>query len=107
MRFPDPDFAPDPKKITRHRGALYNPWLNITVAALLTAACTVGALWAVGAHNAVKAGAPYPDQALDATGILIGAIALGIAAVGLAGATVFACVWWARRIRLEREACHE
>ena len=39
MSWIDDDFVPDPKRLTRHKGVLFNPWLNISVCAGATFLC--------------------------------------------------------------------
>lgn len=99
----DDEFAPDPKKITVRGGAIFNPWVNIPACVILTIGLGWLTLWMLSMYIEVTESAPYPDQPLDAAGVMIGAIFLGLATIVLFACTIFVIVWWARRIRRERE----
>ncbi|WP_089771171.1 hypothetical protein [Ruania alba] len=104
-QFPDPDFTPDPASITRHRGAFYNPWINIPVALLLTFGSGALTLYLAHLRAAIISSPPYPDQSLDSAGALIGIIAMGLATIGLVGASIYAIIWWSlKRKRHSRRA---
>lgn len=103
MEQDDQEFRPDPKKVSVVGGVIFNPWVNISACVILTVALAWVSLWLfTTVYTDVTSASPYPDQPLDAVGVMIGAVFLGIAAIILAGCTIFVIRWWARRIRHTR-----
>lgn len=93
----DPDFRPDPKKITHHRGAYYNPWMNVLVCVALTLGIAGMGVWMfveyLGATAIGESGA---------LGYLFGAAFMGLFALVMVVVTIFTAVWWRRKIRERR-----
>ena len=99
MRPFDPDFRPDPKKVTFKGGAIFNPWINIPACIIITLALGAVTWWAFDAYLHVRASDPYADQQLDVVGTLIGVVCFGLSTIALLVATIFTIRWWAKRIR--------
>lgn len=87
-------------------GVIFNPWVNIPVCILTTLGLAWATWRAVTVYVDVSAAAPYPDQGLDVVGTIIGAVTLGLATVALFACTIYVIIWWAQRIRRERDRQH-
>lgn len=93
----DPDFHPDPRRVTQQGGVFFNPWLNISVCVLLTVGLGVGTWWTGSALVEESTKPEYPDQGLQVVGAFVGMLAFGLATLGLFSLTIFVIVWWAKR----------
>lgn len=98
----DPEFRPDPGKITYRGGVLFNPWVNIPLTILLTIGAGVLTAYMAVLLAETRQAPPYPDQGLDVVGVTVGLVFVGLATLALCGASVYVIVWWRRRIREAR-----
>lgn len=103
MRPFDPQYRPDPKKITVKGGVFFNPWVNIAACTVATIGLALATWWVTTQYLDVSGSAPYPDQGLDEAGTLIGAVVLGLATIVLFVCTIFTIRWWSRRIRRDHQ----
>lgn len=91
------EFSPPTRKVTVIGGIVFNPWVNISVSALLTIALAWMTVWFWGLWTDVVAAPAYEDQGLDSAGALIGVVVVALVAVVLFVVTIWLVIWWARR----------
>lgn len=99
----DPNFNPDPKRTTVHRGVIFNPWINIPVCIVGTILLAAATVWCLKMYADVSVKPAYEDQGLDVIGAVIGVIAFGLATIAMFIATIWTIVWWARRASKHRD----
>ena len=103
MSWIDDDFVPDPKRTTRHRGVVFNPWVNISTCILLTIVAGAATVWMTGIFVELSEKPDYPDQGLDIIGALIGLLAAAATTLCMVIATIVTIRWWIRNAKEHKE----
>ena len=100
MSWIDDDFVPDPKRTTRHKGVLFNPWLNISVCAGATFLCAGVTAYMVFYMMENLISQPSGDgRGAELIALVIVAVFSGLLSILMLVVTFLTARWWQRKSR--------